>query len=476
MGNGIQHYLDLIFYFICNYPISIIIKLIKFVANNHEYFSDSFLIPTNINVRKINNNQLNPIFNPMSFLDQAKVQYALDDISIIPAVISPIRSRKECDPFYDYKKLPIFTAPMASVVSPTNFYQWPKNGITPIMPRNVDIQTRCSYTHNGHWCAYSVSEFKDYFIDHPSSVVPYEDNVTTKVLIDIANGHMQILVDYIKEAKEVFKQLDKEIEIMVGNIANPKTYQVFAEAGADYVRCSIGSGQVCLTSVNTPVHYGMASLIAECFDIKEQNHYHTKIIADGGILTYRRANVALALGADYVMIGTAFAKCYESAGKKTFKESNEYFREEDMYGITLNRTLITQLTNVNQYICLAWREDGKLLLSTDDEYKNVKIFTPNEQQKKILLKEFKGNWVSDHFGMSTKKAQKLINGTDAKLKTSEGVETTVTIDYTLAGWAENFVDYLRSTMSYCGKRTLEEFIGNVEVGILSPCEQFAVNK
>ena len=44
-----------------------------------------------------------------------------------------------------------------------------------------------------------------------------------------------------------------------------------------------------------------------------------KIIADGGIRNYDHVIKALALGADYVMIGSLFAQCIESAGEKTYK-------------------------------------------------------------------------------------------------------------------------------------------------------------
>jgi hypothetical protein len=47
------------------------------------------------------------------------------------------------------------------------------------------------------------------------------------------------------------------------------------------------------------------------------------------------------------------------------------------------------------------------------------------------------------------------------IRTSEGVTRMQPVEYTLAGWVDNFKDYLATHMSYVGTRTLEEFIGNV---------------
>lgn len=407
----------------------------------------------------------------MSYLNQAKIQYSLDDISIIPAVTSEISSRSECNPYVYGKMLPIFASPMAGVVSVENFEEWGKNGVTAILPRNIDLETRLSYTTSGAWCAYSLTEFETYFL---KARINNADG-TTKVLIDIANGHMRKIVDYIKEAKAKYNEIDKPIEIMVGNIANPKTFEILADAGADFIRVGVGSGNMCSTSVQTPIHYGMATLLAEIADIKEYNGYTTQIIADGGISTYRRAILALALGADYVMIGTAFAKCWESAGdfilygSKIYK--HEYITNSILIDADVQKRMCDIFERAHEYELL---NNKKLKLWNYDLNKS-RILTPTEKQKKEILKEYKGQITKEMFGMSTKKAQKLINK-DAKLKTSEGVVRIINIEYTLAQWIENFTDYLKSTMSYCGKRTLNDFIANIEVGIMSPGEWNAINK
>ena len=63
-------------------------------------------------------------------------------------------------------------------------------------------------------------------------------------------------------------------------------------------------------------------------------------------------------------------------------------------------------------------------------------------------------------GMSTKEVQRKWGRTN--IRTSEGVSRVNKIEYTLAGWTENFTDYLTSTMSYCNAKTLKDFIGKAE--------------
>ena len=96
----------------------------------------------------------------------------------------------------------------------------------------------------------------------------------------------------------------------------------------------------CITSSNTSIHMPQATLIDECN--KEKKNIITlrdnrdnldepkfneslfpKIVADGGIRNYSDIIKALALGADYVMVGSLFAQCIESAGEKTNKNINQ---------------------------------------------------------------------------------------------------------------------------------------------------------
>ena len=83
--------------------------------------------------------------------------YSYNDLTIIPSIISDINSRSECNPFVNETNnwLPIFTAPMASVVNEDNLNDFIKNGIMPIIPRNIYIDRRKNLINKQQWVALS---------------------------------------------------------------------------------------------------------------------------------------------------------------------------------------------------------------------------------------------------------------------------------------------------------------------------------
>lgn len=319
-------------------------------------------------------------------LNKKKQLYSLKDVAIMPAAISEVIHRSECNPYYADGKLPIFTAPMPCVVDSATYGKFEKNGINAILPRTENIGFRLSICGK-QWCAFSLNEFEKYFIEETV------DEGNLYILIDIANGNMKRLYVASKTAKEYYGD---RLKLMVGNVANPETFKKFCEIGVDYVRCSVGSGQACTTSTNLGILYPMASLIDECFQIKEENGYITKIVADGGISSYRRMIKSLALGADYVMLGSVLNKCIDSAG---------------------------QLVNLN--------DEGK------------------------LYKEF--------YGMASEKGMRLLG----KTGTPEGKIIYNECGGTIESFTNEFIDYLRSAMSYCNIRDIEYFVGGPELNILS---------
>lgn len=328
-------------------------------------------------------------------------KFDFDDILITPSIYSNINSRSETNPFYDNGFLPLMTAPMDTVISNDNMGIFIKNNIIPILPRNLENNNQSSFI------SFGIDEFEESFIFNNFD---FSKN-TCNVLVDIANGHMKRLIDLSSKSK--LKYGDK-LKLMVGNIANPETYKLYSEVGVDYVRIGIGFGASCTSAANVGVGYSMASLISECYQIKQSHNYQTKIIADGGFKKYSDIIKGLALGADYIMLGSMFNKSLESSGQTVDENGNI----------------------INQF-------DETIL----NEYKSGKNF----------YKLFRG--------MSTKDVQKAWG--KEKLKTSEGIVKQQKVEYTLSGWIENFTDYLKSAMSYTDSLTLNDFIGNVDYTFIS---------
>ena len=170
--------------------------------------------------------------------------YGLDDYIIIPEVSTDVKSRtKECLPKYanpqkygiTNDRYPIFAAPMSCVVDENNWKEFVVNGITPVIPRTVDYNIRLSLMKDT-FVAMSLKEFQITINDTNNF------NTTSYICVDIANGHMSCMMEECKKAKIAYGD---KIIIMAGNIANPKTYDLYAKAGIDYIRLGIGSGNVC---------------------------------------------------------------------------------------------------------------------------------------------------------------------------------------------------------------------------------------
>ena len=76
-------------------------------------------------------------------LEEQGLSYA--DLTVIPAPISEIDSRKECNIFYEDGNLPIFTAPMMTVVNEYNYTLYEDNKINVIIPRTVKYKQRLDF-------------------------------------------------------------------------------------------------------------------------------------------------------------------------------------------------------------------------------------------------------------------------------------------------------------------------------------------
>lgn len=242
-----------------------------------------------------------------------KITYSYNDIGIIPSVLSNVQHQNDCNVFDKNGFLPLFTTPVNTVVNENNFNTFIQNKIYPILPKNININDRLTYIRNGKWAAFSFDEFKTYFCNNKHRV----NNIIPHILIDMTNGHMSILYHYIRKAKQLY---DGNICIMAGNITNPKTYHIAADSGIDYIRLFAGDEDESNVYSNTGIHYGMASLINEVAQIKRSysiNNTNTpKIIADGGIRNYSDIIKALALGANYVMVGNLFILLKNNANNK----------------------------------------------------------------------------------------------------------------------------------------------------------------
>ena len=190
----------------------------------------------------------------------------LGDISIVPATESEVNSRNECRATYINGQSPFIVSPMDTVIDEKNWKFFIESGVNVCLPRGIEYPKGfVNNTPNLLFESMSLGDFKRKYCVTGELKEPLHN---FNVLIDIANGHMQDLIQSCALAKDIWGE---DLVLMVGNIANPETVGILSEIGVDYVRVGIGMGSACTTTTHTGVHYPMASLIKECAEIADKS-------------------------------------------------------------------------------------------------------------------------------------------------------------------------------------------------------------
>jgi GMP reductase len=127
-----------------------------------------------------------------------------------------------------------------------------------------------------------------------------------KIVIDVANGYMNIFYDFISRVREAIP----DAFIMAGTVVTPEAVERAILAGADLARVGIGTGAVCTTRRVTGVGYPQFSALMEC--VPAATAVGGGVQSDGGCVYPGDFSKALAAGAKMVMAGSIFAGHDES--------------------------------------------------------------------------------------------------------------------------------------------------------------------
>ena len=187
------------------------------------------------------------------------------------------------------------------------------------------------------------------------------------------------------------------IEVIAGNVGTADGARALIDAGADAVKVGIGPGSICTTRVVTGV--GMPQITAVMEAVKACDPHGVPVIADGGIRQSGDIAKAIAAGASCVMLGSMFAGLDESPGEVVLHRGRRFKSYRGM------------------------GSEGAMTLGSSDRYGQASI----------------------------KDARKFV---------PEGVEGMVPYRGALADYVYQMVGGVRSSMGYCGCRTLDEFRRN----------------
>lgn len=125
-----------------------------------------------------------------------------------------------------------------------------------------------------------------------------------------------------------------QAKVGAGNVVDAEGFRFLAEAGADFVKIGIGGGSICITREQKGIGRGQATATIEVAKARDEyckeTGIYVPICSDGGIVHDYHMTLALAMGADFIMLGRYFARFDESPTNKLIVNGNyvkEYWGE-----------------------------------------------------------------------------------------------------------------------------------------------------
>ena len=137
------------------------------------------------------------------------------------------------------------------------------------------------------------------------------------LVIDSSEGYSCWQANTIKWVRDNYGDT---VKIGAGNIVDKDGFRFLAEAGADFVKIGIGGGSICITRETKGIGRGQATAVIDVAEARDEYFKETgiyvPICSDGGIVHDYHMTLALAMGADFLMLGRYFARFDEGPTPK----------------------------------------------------------------------------------------------------------------------------------------------------------------
>ena len=149
--------------------------------------------------------------------------------------------------------------------------------------------------------------------------------------IDSSDGYSEWQYETLTWIK---KEYGNKVLVGAGNVVDKEGFQYLVEAGADFIKVGIGGGSICITREQKGIGRGQATALQDVAkardEYKARTGIYVPICSDGGLVQDYHMVLALAMGADFLMMGRYFARFDESPTKKLCIKNNyvkEYWGE-----------------------------------------------------------------------------------------------------------------------------------------------------
>lgn len=179
-----------------------------------------------------------------------------------------------------------------------------------------------------------LDEGKRYMVGAGINTRDYEERVPALVeagadvlCIDSSEGYSEWQARTIAWIREKYGEA---VKVGAGNVVDGEGFRFLADAGADFIKIGIGGGSICITREQKGIGRGQATAVIDV--ARERDKYfeetgiYVPICSDGGIVYDHHITLALAMGADFVMLGRYFARFDESPSNRVSINGN-YMKE-----------------------------------------------------------------------------------------------------------------------------------------------------
>ena len=163
--------------------------------------------------------------------------------------------------------------------------------------------------------------------DYAERVPALVDAGVDVLVIDSSEGYTEwqkITLDWIRE------HYGDTVKVGAGNVVDADGFRYLAEAGADFIKIGIGGGSICITREQKGIGRGQATAVIEVAkardDYYEETGIYIPLCSDGGIVYDYHMTLALAMGADFIMLGRYFARFDESPSNRV-RIGGNYMKE-----------------------------------------------------------------------------------------------------------------------------------------------------
>ncbi len=153
--------------------------------------------------------------------------------------------------------------------------------------------------------------------DYKERVPALVENGADVLCIDSSEGFSEwqkITLSWIRE------QYGDSVKVGAGNVVDADGFNFLADSGADFVKVGIGGGSICITRETKGIGRGQATALIEVAKARDEyfkkHGVYVPICSDGGIVFDYHMTLALAMGADFLMLGRYFARFDESPTQK----------------------------------------------------------------------------------------------------------------------------------------------------------------